>query len=156
MGKILVTGGAGLFGGGEPLIMVSNSYSGNGDTRNIVCGFCSFVTAFDPVVKAQLEAGLPSPTIAIELLQSSNGVNPDSDVEAISPNFETLSTWKYSLAAEYVADFSGIGLGDDWNLSADLILSEVKDGFNVREGRRTVTGTAPDGRNIYSFTPGGD
>ena len=154
--RLTVRGGAGLFGGGEPLIMLSNSYQGNGITRNIVCGFCSFVTAFDPVVMAQLAAGLPSPTIAIELLQSSNGVNPDSDVEAISPDFETLSTWKYSLGAEYIADFSRIGLGDDWTLSADLILSDVKDGFNVREGRRTMTGTAPDGRNIYNFTPGGD
>jgi outer membrane receptor for ferrienterochelin and colicin len=154
--RLTVRGGAGLFGGGEPLIMLSNSYSGNGVTRNIVCGFCSFVTAADPVVLAQLEAGLPSPTIAAELLQSSNGVNPDSDVEAISPDFETLSTWKYSIGADYTADLSRIGLGDDWNLSADIIFSDVNDGFNVREGRRTVTGTAPDGRNIYSFTAGGD
>jgi len=145
--RLSIRGGAGLFGGGEPLIMLSNSYAGNGVTRNIVCGFCSFVTAFD--VLDELAAGLPSPTIAEELLQSSNGVNPDSDVEAINPNFNTLSTWKYSLGADYT-------LGDDWNLSADIILSQVKDGFNVREGRRTVTGTAPDGRNIYSFTPGGD
>ena len=152
--RLTVRGGAGLFGGGEPLIMLSNSYAGNGITRNIVCGFCSFVTAFD--VLDELAAGLPSPTIAAELLQSSNGVNPDSDVEAISPDFETLSTWKYSLGVDYLADFSKIGLGDDWNVTADLILSEVKDGFNVREGRRTVTGTAPDGRNIYSFTAGGD
>ena len=154
--RLTVRGGAGLFGGGEPLIMLSNSYAGNGVTRNIVCGLCSFGTAADPVVMAQLAAGLPSPTIAFELLQADNGVNPDSDVEAISPDFETLSTWKYSLGVEYDADFSRIGLGDDWNLSADIILSNVKDGFSVREGRRTVTGTAPDGRNIYSFTPGGD
>ncbi len=102
--RLTVRGGAGLFGGGVPLIMLSNSYAGNGITRNIVCGFCSFVTAFDPVVMAALAAGLPSPTIAAELLQPSNGVNPDSDVEAISPDFETLSTWKYSLGVEYLAD----------------------------------------------------
>lgn len=89
-------------------------------------------------------------------MQPFNGVNPDSDVEAISPDFETLSTWKYSLGVEYDADFSTIGLGDDWRLSADFIFSDVKDGFNVTEGRRTVAGTAPDGRNIYSFTAGGD
>ncbi len=154
--RVTVRGGAGVFGGGVPLIMLSNSYAGNGVTRNIVCGFCSFVTAADPVVLAQLAAGLPSPTIATELLQSSNGVNPDSDVEAISPDFDTLSTWKYSLGVEYDADFSKIGLGDGWGLSADVIFTDVQDGFNVREGRRTVTGTAPDGRNIYSFTPGGD
>ncbi|MDH3589733.1 MAG: hypothetical protein OEQ74_10045, partial [Gammaproteobacteria bacterium] len=152
--RLTVRGGVGLFGGGEPLIMLSNSYQGNGVTRNIVCGFCSFVVAFDEL--DDLAAGLPSPTIATEILQSSNGVNPDSDVEAISPDFETLSTWKYSLGADFAADLSRFGLGDGWDLGAELILSNVKNGFNVRELRRTITGLAPDGRNIYSFTPGGD
>jgi len=151
--RLTIRGGAGLFGGGEPLIMLSNSYSGNGVTRNIVCGPC-IDEAFG--LLDELGAALPDPDIAFELLQEFNTVNANSDVETISPDFETLSTWKYSLGAEYTADFSAIGLGDDWNVSADIILSEVKDGFNVREGRRTVTGTAPDGRNIYSFTPGGD
>ncbi len=151
--RLTVRGGAGLFGGGEPLIMLSNSYSGNGVTRNVVCVPC-IGEAFG--LYDELAAALPDPDIAFELLQPFNGVNPDSDVETISPEFETLSTWKYSLGAEYIADFSGIGLGDDWFLSADLMLSDVKDGFNVKEGRRTVTGPAPDGRNIYSFTPGGD
>jgi hypothetical protein len=38
--RLTIRGGAGLFGGGEPLIMLSNSYAGNGVTRNIVCGPC--------------------------------------------------------------------------------------------------------------------
>ena len=38
--RLTIRGGGGLFGGGEPLIMVSNSYAGNGVTRNIVCGPC--------------------------------------------------------------------------------------------------------------------
>jgi hypothetical protein len=151
--RLTVRGGAGLFGGGEPLIMLSNSYQGNGITRNIVCGAC-VGAAFG--LLDELGAALPDPDIAFELLQEFNDVNPDSDVETISPNFDTLSTWKYSLGVDYLADFSKIGLGDDWNLTADLVLSEVKNGFNVREGRREVTGTAPDGRNIYSYTAGGD
>lgn len=151
--RLTVRGGAGLFGGGEPLIMLSNSYQGNGVTRNIVCGAC--FGAPQSTIDA-LAAALPDPDITFELLQPFNGVNPNSDVEAISPNFETLSTWKYSVGADYTADFSGIGLGDDWDLSADIIFSDVKDGFNVREGRRTVDRTAPDGRNIYSVTQGGD
>ena len=43
----------------------------------------------------------------------------DSGVEAISPGFDTLSTWKYSLGANYT-------LGDDWLLSADIIYSDVR------------------------------
>ena len=151
--RLTLRGGVGLFGGGEPLIMLSNSYAGNGVTRNIVCIPC-IGEAFG--VLDELAAALPSPTIAFELLQEFNGLNPDSDVEALNPNFETLSTWKYSIGADYLADFSRFGLGDDWTVSADIVFSDVQDGFSVREGRRTVTGTAPDGRNIYSFTAGGD
>lgn len=154
--RLTIRGGAGLFGGGEPLIMLSNSYAGNGVTRNIVCVPCIDALFIDPTLLPDLAAALPDPNIAFDLLQQYNGVNPDSDVEAISPDFDTLSTWKYSIGADYAADLSRIGLGDDWRLSADIILSDVKNGFNVREGRRVVTGTAPDGRNIYSFTPGGD
>jgi hypothetical protein len=151
--RLSIRGGAGLFGGGEPLIMLSNSYSGNGVTRNIVCGACfgAPAEAFDAIM-----ARLPDPNAAFDLLQEFNGVNPDSDVEAISPDFETLSTWKYSLGVDYTADLSGWGMGDGWDISADLVLSDVKDAYSVRERRRSVVGTAPDGRNIYSFTPGGD
>ncbi len=151
--RLTIRGGAGLFGGGAPLIMLSNSYSGNGVTRNIVCVPC-IGAAFGVI--DELAAALPDPNIAFELLQEFNAVNPDSDVEMINPNFETLSTWKYSIGADYTADFSRIGLGDEWQLRADIVFSDVKDGFNVREGRRTVDGQAPDGRNIYTFTPGGD
>ena len=151
--RLTIRGGAGLFGGGEPLIMLSNSYSGNGVTRNIVCVPC-IGAAFG--LLPELAARLQEPDGAFDLLQPFNGVNPDSDVEAISPNFDTLSTWKYSLGVDYLADLSGIGMGEGWDISAEVIFSDVKDGFNVTERRRSVVGTAPDGRNIYSFTPGGD
>ncbi|MEL7186137.1 MAG: hypothetical protein AAFN50_06850, partial [Pseudomonadota bacterium] len=82
-------------------------------------------------------------------LQQYIGFNPDVDVDALHPDFEVLSTWKYSFGGEYV-------FGDDWLLSADVILSNVKDGYDVFEARRSVVDTAPDGRPIYDFTAGGD
>ena len=154
--RLTVRGGAGLFGGGEPLIMLSNSYSGNGVTRNIAGFYAPFFGGPFPDLFAQAAAQLPDPTVAADLFQQFNGVNPDSDVEAISPDFDTLSTWKYSLGLDYTADLSGIGLGDDWDLSAEVIWSNVKDGFDVIEARRNVIGTAPDGRPIYDITAGGD
>jgi len=67
----------------------------------------------------------------------------------MAPDFEILSTWKYSLGAEYI-------FGDDWIVSADIVYSDVKDGYNIYEGRRAQVGTAPDGRPIYDFPAGGD
>jgi len=147
--RLTVRGGAGLFGGGTPLIMLGNSYSGNGVTRT----FASFLAPFfgPPVSDAIDNAvqALPDPNAAYTHLQPFIGFNPDVAVDAISPDFEILSTWKYSLGAEYV-------LGDDWIINADVVLSNVKHGYNVYEGRRTPVGTAPDGRPIYDFPADGD
>ena len=140
--RLTVRGGAGLFGGGAPLIILSNSYSGNGVTRT----FASFLAPFfGPPVSDSIDAAvarLPDPSAAFDNFQQYIGFNPDGDVDAIAPDFEILSTWKYSLGAEYV-------FGDDWVVAADVVLSEVNDGYNIYEGRRTQVGTAPDGRPIY-------
>ncbi|MBT8088318.1 MAG: TonB-dependent receptor, partial [Gammaproteobacteria bacterium] len=147
--RLTLRGGAGLFGGGTPLIVLSNSYSGNGVTRT----FASFLAPFfGPPVSdgiASAVAELPDPTAAFRYLQPFIGVNPDSDVDAIDPNFDILSTWKYSIGGEYV-------FADDWIVSGDIVLSEVNDGYNIYEGRRDQVATAPDGRPIYDFPAGGD
>ncbi len=147
--RLTLRGGAGLFGGGVPLIILSNSYSGNGVTRT----FASFLAPFfGPPVSDSIDnavAALPDPNAAFQELQQYIGFNPDGDVDAIAPDFEVLSTWKYSLGAEYV-------FGDDWFVSADVVFTDVNDGYNIYEGRRVQVGTAPDGRPIYDFPAGGD
>ncbi len=146
---ITIRGGAGLFGGGSPLIILGNSYSGNGITRT----FASFLAPFfGPPVSDALAAAvaeLPDPTAAFRHLQPFIGINPVGDVDAIEPNFEILSTWKYSLGADFV-------LGKDWLLGADVVFSDVKDGYDIYEGRRVQVATAPDGRPIYDSPAGGD
>jgi len=147
--RLTIHGGAGLFGGGTPLIMLSNSYAGNGITRT----FASFLAPFfGPPISdaiAAAVADLPDPTAAFRYLQPFIGVNPVGDVDAIDPNFEPLSTWKYSVGADY-------DLGDRWLLSGGLLYSKVKNGYDIYEGRRVQVGTAPDGRPIYDAPAGGD
>ena len=147
--KITVHGGGGLFGGGTPLIMLSNSYAGNGITRTFAAFLAPF---FGPPISDALDsavAALPDPTAAFTFLQPFIGVNPVGDVDAIDPNFEILSTWKYSLGGDFV-------LGKDWLLGAEVIFSDVKDGYDIFEGRRVQVATAPDGRPIYDVPAGGD
>ena len=147
--RLTVRGGAGLFGGGAPLIILSNSYAGDGISRTFACpGFCFSQAAIDAFM-----ADLPSPTAAFDNLQASLGVDPTAATDAISPEYEILSTWKYSLGADYLADLSGIGMGDEWLFSADILLSDVNDGYDISEERRAVIDTAPDGRPIYD-SPG--
>ena len=147
--RLTIHGGAGLFGGGTPLIMLSNSYAGNGITRT----FAQFLAPFfGPFVAGEIAAAaaeLPDPTAAFRHFQQLIGVNPQGDVDAIDPDFEILSTWKYSLGADS-------DLGDHWLLSGGLMYSDVKNGYSIYEGRRQQVGTAPDGRPIYDVPAGGD
>jgi outer membrane receptor protein involved in Fe transport len=145
--RLTIRGGAGLFGGGAPLIILSNSAIGNGITRTFACpAFCFPQAAIDATM-----AALPDPMAAFNNLQPFLAVDPTAPTDAIDPGYDILSTWKYSIGAEYLADLSGIGMGDDWLFSADVILSEVKDGYDIDETRRTVIDTAPDGRPIYDL-----
>ena len=154
--NLTVRGGVGLFGGGTPLIMLSNSYSGDGVSRT----FASFLAPFfGPPVSDSIDAAaqaLPDPTTAATNFQQYIGINDDADTDAIDPGFEILRSWKYSLGVDYTADLSRFGLGSDWDLSAEVIFTDVAEGYDIYEGRRMQTGTAPDGRAIYDIPAGGD
>jgi outer membrane receptor protein involved in Fe transport len=143
--RLTIRGGAGLFGGGAPLIILSNSYAGNGISRSffVPMGF------MDPAAVAAAVAALPDPEAAFNFLQSQIGTSPTAETDAIDPAYDILSTWKYSLGADYLADLSGIGMGDEWLFSVDVLLSEVDEGYDIFEERRQVIDTAPDNRPIY-------
>jgi len=129
-----------LFGGGAPLIILSNSYAGDGISRTFACpAFCFPQAAIDATM-----ADLPSPTAAFDNLQPFLGVDPTGATDAISPTYEILSTWKYSIGADYV-------FGDDWLVTADVLISDVNDAYHITEERRAVIGAAPDGRPIYDM-----
>jgi hypothetical protein len=136
--RLTIRAGAGLFGGGSPLIILSNGYAGDGISRTFARpGFTFPQAALDAAV-----AALPSPDAAFNALQPFLGVDPSGSTDVIDPGFKILSTWKYSIGADYV-------FGDDWLVSAEVIHSNVKDGYDIDELRRSVIGTAPDGRPIY-------
>jgi len=145
--RLTIRGGAGLFGGGSPLIILSNSYAGDGISRTFACSFeCQLFTQAS--IDATM-AALPDPNAAFDNLQQfyTPGGDPGSATDVIDPGYEILSTWKYSIGAEYIADLGF--LGEEWILSADIILADVNNGYDIDELRRTVIDTAPDGRPIY-------
>jgi len=136
------------------LILLSNSYAGNSITRTFAAFLAPF---FGPPVSDSIAAAvgaLPDPDVAFENFQQYIGVNPDGAVDAIHPDFDILSTWKYSLGVDYWVDMGP--LGEDWLFSFEFIHTDVKDGYDIYEGRRVQVGTAPDGRPIYDFPIDGD
>ncbi|MCK5042023.1 MAG: TonB-dependent receptor, partial [Sphingomonadales bacterium] len=134
--RTVVRGGFGLFGGGSPNVWVSNSYSNNG--VNIDSVFLP-----DPGIVD----GFNVPQAAQDALTEGDG-----NVNAISPDANLPSIWKANIAVDYEFDLGS--LGDGWDVTAEAIFARTKDQFIWTEARRSVVGTAPDGRPIYDV-PGG-
>ena len=147
-------GGFGLFSGGRPNVWISNSFTNDGSRIALYRTFGDQI-AQDTFLQDADPSSIPQHAQDIISAMSLDGAR--SNIDAIDPNFEIPSTWQYSLAADYIADFSNIGLGSDWNLSAEVLYKKVKDGVIWRDlsrqidTSRGVNGYTIDGRPIYGF-----
>tara|TARA_R110002167_G_scaffold47967_1_gene141727 strand:+ start:8470 stop:11559 length:3090 start_codon:yes stop_codon:yes gene_type:complete len=138
-----VRGGIGLYSGGNPNVWISNSYSNDGITN------AQFnIRSVDLNTEPLSGNGRPLVDIPQRLRDSVTNSNGDSQVNAIDPNFEVPSEWKYALGASY-------RLGAGYNLTGDLIYTQKKDSAIVRDiGLRDSGKDAPDGRPIYETISG--
>jgi outer membrane receptor for ferrienterochelin and colicin len=143
-------GGVGLFSGGNPNVWVSNSFSNDGVT---------IVVPDDAGAINAACAGISSSVAALTNVDARNVAQEvqdcmfsgAGDVELTDPGFDIPSTWRFNLAVEHEFDFGP--LGDGWNVTAEAVLSDVKNAVEWRDLARTVINTAPDGRPIYDRPP---
>lgn len=137
-----IYGGAGLFSGGNPNVWLSNNFSNNGVT---IRGSEFEAGDEDPRVIAALDGtntanfGFELPALSID---PEFFVGGDGAVNALDPNFDVPSLWKYNLGIQKELDYGVV-------LMADVIYTREKDPamsvpLNVRSN-----GTAPDGRPIF-------
>ncbi len=177
LSKVEISGGAGLFGGGTPDVWVSNNYSNNGVvgqgvniqraliTATAPTGFTNTINPAIPVsaaLGAQVLNGVTGliPTPLQAYLASTaprdavtGNVFSQSSVNALDPNFKLPSNWKYNLSARGKFDLGP--LGDNWNLRADALLTEVKNALvwtDLRVGPLVTAGVnqiTPDGRQRF-------
>ncbi len=133
-----VYGGWGLFGGGTPNVWVSNSFSNDG------------VTVVQTDVNATTNTGLGGALDGVDgfnipqnVLDFNETLRGDGPVNAVDPNFEIPSQYRWNLGIQHTLPW-------DIEMTADLIYSRVKDEVLWRDIRLTQTGTAPDGRPIYA------
>ncbi|MFT5163884.1 MAG: hypothetical protein ACI9FJ_002481 [Alteromonadaceae bacterium] len=130
----VVRGGFGLFGGGGPNVWLSNSYGNDGVRKTFAdCnGDC-----FD---------GRTTPPEVLESLAGGS----NADTNSVHPDFEIPSMWKFNLGVERRQDLGF--MGEDWLLTADVLVSEVKDAAKYRELNLVQDDTAPDGRPHYDHS----
>ena len=138
--QLLVHGGIGRFGGGNPNVWLSNSYSTDGQTQ-VEAQDRSGTSVFDMEFNG---SGRPVWDIPQDLFDAVASGTADSDVNATDPNFEIPSTWKINLGFNW-----NFGADMSWSLNGDIIYSKAKDSAIITQLTSEQIGTAPDGRPIY-------
>ncbi len=144
--RTTVTGGFGLYGGGDPKVWTSNAF-----TPPVFFAQEFGVANTDPTL------GTPPSLLA---LITANDANAPGPIDVIGPDFETPSDWKASLRLDQEFDLNfdqwGINLGEDYQASFQLLYTAQNKGFrweNLAATELASTqplGVAPDGRPIYA------
>jgi hypothetical protein len=138
---VTVRGGLGRFSGGSPGVWISNSYSNDGVISDSSNAFGTVIVPTTP----DAATGQYIPTDVLNALASDS---PDGSVNALAPDFEIPTTWKFSIGAAYYVDLPV--LGDGWTLSADFLYNKLENASYWYDQRcENPVATAPDGRGVY-------
>jgi hypothetical protein len=169
--RLTVRGSAGIYGGGSPLVWISNNYSNPGPTlgrvqvRRVpgatpaqdtftISGIPGLSTALQNSIGAatlnNVSGGTGIPQSLIDAIRTTGTATAPTN--ALDPNFRLPSQWRVSGSADYAANLGF--LGDDWNFGVDVIWSRVRNGLTWRDLRSVPVGTLPDGRIRYGLLPG--
>lgn len=131
-------GGIGLFQGDAPQVWVGNAYSSTGmnyvSYQNVICVDANADGRCDNGVQFTADGLNPS------IPASGTGVR---NVNAISSDFELPSVWKANLAIDVETPWHGIVA------SAELLLTDVKNGLFYRTLNVGPGYVGPDGRTLY-------
>jgi hypothetical protein len=147
-------GGVGLYSGGNPNVWLSNNYSNDGiriaKLRETIiernpppaenCGLGVDFSLFDIPVSGD---GRPIYNAPQCLVDAVTAADPNFGVNALDPNFEIPKNWKVNLGTVW-------NFGDGYTMNADLLYTESDDSALIVGSTMEQTGTAPDGRPIYT------
>lgn len=164
--RLRLRGSAGIYGGGNPNVWISNNYSNPGPTlgraqvrRNsdgtfTVAGISGLSAATQNAIGAatlnNVTGGTGVPQSLIDAIRTTGSASAPTN--ALDPNFKPPSQWRISGSADYAANLGF--LGDDWNLGVDVVYSKVRNALTWVDLRSVATGVLPDGRLRYSVLPG--
>jgi hypothetical protein len=133
-----IYGGWGQFGGGTPNVWVSNSFSVDG----VAVGRTDILRDTGSPLEDALN-GVDGFTIPQEVLDFHSTQTGDGPVNALDPDFEIPSSYRWNFGVKQTLPW-------DIEMTADVILSRVKDEVLWQDIRLEQVGTAPDGRPIYA------
>jgi hypothetical protein len=162
----VVRGGAGLFSGTGPNVWISNSFSNTGVLTNSVCIFnsrqntaarqpsgCTDVANNPALLPILTNANPKQIPASLQALLNNPSALTLAPTASADPNLKLPTSWRLAGTVEQTFDVPY--LGKDFTASADIIYTKVQNAFVYKDLRLAKTGTAWDGRPIYSRVGGG-
>lgn len=172
-----VSGGAGIFSGGVPLVLFSNSLANDGARINTIDLERQFVggvatgnfidrnnAATTPALQAQINAagaaalnnvdgfGLQRNPVVNNYLSTNLASLAQATTNTVAPNFQMNSVVRANISAEYNADLGF--LGDGWVFRFDAAHTWSRNSYTMIDLRAIANGTLPDGRPRYQGIAG--
>ncbi len=155
-----VTGGVGIFSGGDPIVYFSNAFSNNGfsvgegDTFDAECAGLPLNPdgSFNVLDANGNFTGFPACAIQAASNQAAAG---QSDTQSTDPSFEVPTVVRANIGFSSEIGF-GEGFFDNWQLQLDYIYSNFRNPLNFVDLSQTVdirnglNGFTSDGRPIYA------
>lgn len=148
-------GGIGLYSGGNPNVWLSNSYSNDGITNiDTYRGDTDLLDADGNIaVDVSGDGRLiynPLQNMVDQVAANSPSLGDEPSVNAIDPNFEIPSEWKYNIGFTYETE-------DEYVIQGDILHSKKRDSALITalswEGNPQF---AADGRPLYNYLQVGE
>ncbi len=152
-----VTGGVGMFSGGDPVVFFSNAFSNNGfssangDTFNGACDAIRDANGNFNVLENGQFTGIPACALQAGSDRASAG---GADVQSTDPDFDVPTVFRLNLGVDTMFGTDS-GFFSDWNMKLDYIYSKFIDPLNfvdlvqAPDVTRGLNGFTVDGRPIY-------
>jgi hypothetical protein len=153
-----LTGGIGLFSGGDPIVYFSNAFSNNGfstgtgDTFSAECAGLLDANGQFTVVQGGGFTGFPQCAVTAASNQAAAGL---ADTQSTDPDFDNPQVLRANIGFSTELG-SGEGFFDNWRLQLDYIYSHFIDPLAFVDLSQTVditrglNGFTVDGRPIYA------
>lgn len=154
-----LTGGIGIFSGGDPVVYFSNAFSNNGFSTGVGTTFssnCAGITDVNgqiDVVQGGQFTGFPACAIAAASAQGQRGL---ADTQSTDPDFDVPTVVRANLGFSTGFGTGNGGFFDNWQMNVDYIYSHFVDPINFVDLSQTIdfrkglNGFTVDGRPIYS------
>jgi outer membrane receptor for ferrienterochelin and colicin len=149
-----LTGGVGIFSGGDPLVWFANAFQNNG------FGFAEGTTASTSCPPGQISVLTNGQFTGLPACFQQDGINRaaagSGDTQSVDPDIKLPTVWRANLGFQSDFEFGTSPFATGWRVNLDYIYSYYKNPFTIVDLSQTpnpasgLNGFTIDGRPIYA------